>query len=119
MNTILLKEMSPERKAQKLDRLFRTCQEAFGQSLRALESGHAKTALGTLERLVSIQEDISILMLEKERSLSVQGKIENKLAELKKYTEGFRVAVEINSIIEARNFSRWGVELISELAELD
>ena len=120
MNTILLKEMSPEKKTQKLDRLFRTCQEGFKQALRSLEARHAKTALGNLKRLVSIQEDIEILMLDKKRSLSIEVKIKRKFEELKKNTSAFQAAVELNSVVkDARAFSRWGIEYVSELAELD
>ena len=118
MNTMLLQQMSPERKTQMLGRLFRTCQESFRQVLRALEAHHAKTALGTLEGLASIQEDIEILMLDKKRSLSIEVKIKDKLAEMKKTTEAFKAAIQLNSISDARCCSRWGVEYVSELIDL-
>ena len=119
MNTILLKEMSPEKKTQKLDRLFRTCQEGLRQSLRALEARRFSVAAGTLDRLSKALADIEILMLDKKRSLSIEVKIKDKLAEVKKNNEAFKAAVKLGSVKDARAFSRWGIEYVSELAELD
>ena len=120
MNTMRLQQMTSEKKTQQLDRLFRTCQEGFKQSLRALEARRFSVAAGTLDRLSKALADISILMFEgKERSLSIEVKIKEKLEELKKNTSAFQAAVELNSVKDARAFSRWGIEYVSELAELD
>lgn len=119
MNTMLLQQMSPERKTQKLDRLFRTCQEGFRQISRAFESGHATTAIGTLKGLENIQEDIEVLMFGKKRSsLSIEVKIRGKLAELRRTTDALKAAITLKSVKDVRTFCRWAAEYISELAEL-
>ncbi len=114
------KQMTGERREKTLSRLFRLQSEGFKQALRAMEARKLNIAAKTLDGFARTRANIKVLMLSKKRSsLSIEVEIKEKLEELQKNTEAFKAAVKLGSVKDARNFSRWGIELVSELAELD
>jgi len=122
MNTMLLQQMALEKKAQKLDELFRLHRAALRQSLNALESRRTKIATKAADCLGEINGDISTLANsirdDKKFSLSVAVKLKELLGELKKYAEGFEKAIQLGSVIESRNFQRWSIEVSSKLKDI-
>jgi len=118
MNTRLLAQMTLKQKEKELDRLFRVHREGLRQSVRSLESGHGKIAIGCLEVVEETRAQIATMMLDKKRSLSVEFEVKELLAEQEKNEKGLTAAVQLKSVKDARTFSRWALETDSKLIAL-